>query len=431
MGHVGHEVLDHDLGLLGQVVLVQGDEAGDGPPGLGRLVGGVLADGLLQLEEGLVGGVGGQHVVDEPLLDGLAHRVKVERLVATGVRVVATEQLQGLGLGRGREGEEAHVLLAPPGRHRLGQRLLHVVRRQLGGVVVGARLGCPEHSAQFLGGVAGLGGVGLVDDHGVAPGGQRLDVVEHPRELLQRGDDHPGLLAGQRRRQLGRRLVDALHHAVGVLELVDRVLQLAVEHHPVGDDHHLVEHLDVAGVQGRQAMRQPGDGVRLPRPGRVLDEVGVAGSLGSGRRLHAQHGVPLVVAGEDHARRLLGALGRLVHVHEAPQYVQPGVALPHLLPQVGGGMSGRVGRVAGPPLVAPVERQEECAGAGQPGGHGHPLRVDGEVDHSGGQGPVPRVAVAAVLGDGVVDAPAGEWVLQLGRGHLHAVDEQGQVDRPP
>ncbi len=38
-------------------------------------------------------------------------------------------------------------------------------------------------------------------------------------------------------------LVDLHHHAAGVLELVDRLLKLAVEHHPVGDHDDLVEDL--------------------------------------------------------------------------------------------------------------------------------------------------------------------------------------------
>jgi hypothetical protein len=32
---------------------------------------------------------------------------------------------------------------------------------------------------------------------------------------------------------------------VVMLELIDGVLELTVEHHPVGDDHHLVEHVGV------------------------------------------------------------------------------------------------------------------------------------------------------------------------------------------
>ena len=43
--------------------------------------------------------------------------------------------------------------------------------------------------------------------------------------------------------ELRRVLVDPLHHARRVVELVDRPLQLLVEHGPVGDHDDLVEHL--------------------------------------------------------------------------------------------------------------------------------------------------------------------------------------------
>ena len=56
-----------------------------------------------------------------------------------------------------------------------------------------------------------------------------------------------------------RVLVDLHDDAVRVLELVDRVLQLAVEHHPVGDHDDLVEHLRRrprrAGVESRCASQ--------------------------------------------------------------------------------------------------------------------------------------------------------------------------------
>ena len=50
--------------------------------GLGGVVGRVVEDGLLQVVVPVVGDVAGQHVADEALLDGLAHRIQMERLVA-------------------------------------------------------------------------------------------------------------------------------------------------------------------------------------------------------------------------------------------------------------------------------------------------------------------------------------------------------------
>ena len=162
-----------------------------------------------------------------------------------GGGVVAPEQLEGAGLGRGREGEERQVGLPASRRHRLGQRVLRRVGRL---VRLGTGRLAAEHRLERGGRITGLGRVGLVHDHRVGPVGEALDLLGDERELLERGDDDAGLLAGQRVGQLLGVLVDADHDAAGVLELVDRLLQLLVEDAPVGDDHDLVEHLGVGLV---------------------------------------------------------------------------------------------------------------------------------------------------------------------------------------
>ena len=92
--------------------------------------------------------------------------------------------------------------------------------------------------------------MGLIDNHRIAAFRQRSDLVEDVRELLQRRGDDARLLAGQRLSELRGGFLDALHHAHRMLELADRVLQLAVEHEPVGDHYDLVEHPDVVcGLQ--------------------------------------------------------------------------------------------------------------------------------------------------------------------------------------
>ena len=85
--------------------------------------------------------------------------------------------------------------------------------------------------------------------------------------LAQRGDHDARLLSRQGVGQLLGGVLDALHHPVGVLELVHGVLQLAIQHDPVGDDDHLVEHLVVGVVvEVGKAVGQPGDRVGLARP---------------------------------------------------------------------------------------------------------------------------------------------------------------------
>jgi hypothetical protein len=140
-----------------------------------------------------------------------------------------TEQLQRAGLRCGGERKERQVGLLAPGRHGSGERILgrvgQLVRRR-------GAVGRAQHLLQLGGRLAGLAAVGLVHDHRIGAVGERVDLLGDVGELLQRRDDDAGLLAGERLGQLGGVLVDALHHTVHVLELVDRVLQLLVEYPP-------------------------------------------------------------------------------------------------------------------------------------------------------------------------------------------------------
>jgi hypothetical protein len=148
----------------------------------------------------------------------------------------------------------------------------------------------------------------------------------------------------------------------------------------------------------------------------------VASALIAGGGLEAADGVPLVEAREDNGRRLLGALAGLLDVDEPRQQVQPRLAFPDPLPEVRGGVAVGVLRVARTELATLVERQKAGVLAGQPGRHGHALRVDSEVDHGAGQRAVLGVAVGAILRHGVLDALPGERVLELGGGDRDAVD---------
>ena len=148
-----------------------------------------------------------------------------------------------------------------------------------------------------------------------------------------------------------------------MLELVDRLLELSIQHHPVGDDQDLVEYLLVVLVmKAGQAVGSPGDGVGLPGASRVLDQVALPRPVVAGIALQAQDAVPLVVAGEDHplsgsALRWSALLGSL-DVDEAAQDVEPGVPTPHPFPEVGGPISGGVHRVAGAAVRSEVEGEE-------------------------------------------------------------------------
>ena len=184
----------------------------------------------------------------------------------------------------------------------------------------------------------------------------RLAAVDG-REALQRADDDLLALV-QRLRELWRLRaligVDPLDQAGLMVDAKHRLLELGVEDAAVGDDDHAVEDAPVPRiVQPRQAVREPGDRVRLARPGRVLDEVVAPRPMRPRVRHQRGHGVELVVAREDH-RLLHAQLARVVPLlvaveeEKAVQDVEPAVAGPDLLPQIGGAVARRVVGVAGP-----------------------------------------------------------------------------------
>ena len=203
----------------------------------------------------------------------------------------------------------------------------------------------------------------LVDHDRVVAGRDFADLADHERELLQRRDDDPRLLPRQRLGELIGVVVDLHDHAASVLELVDRVLELAVEDHAIGDHDHLVEHLVVLRiVKRREPVRRPRDRVRLSRARRVLDQIRMTGSVRTRVRLKLHDRIPLVIARENHAlccspsghRSLLGSLD----VDEAMQDVEPGILAPDPLPEIRGLVAVRVRRIALPEVVAEVEREE-------------------------------------------------------------------------
>jgi hypothetical protein len=266
-------------------------------------------------------------------------------------------------------------------------------------------------------------------------------VLGHERELLQRGD-HDGRALRERLGQLLGPVAHARDHALLVLDLVDGVLQLLVQHAPVRDHHHGVEELLVARVvQALQAVGQPRDAVALAAARRVLNQVVLAHALGHRGGDELPHHVQLVVAREHHGLGLdgldlpvLGDLPLVLHgqVHEAPEDVEEAVPLPDALPQVRHAIALRVGRVALAVAVALVERQEERLRPAQPRGHEDLVGSTAKCTSA------PRlnlssgkrvVAVELVLPLGVLHRLARGGRLDLHRGHRQPVQQQHQVQR--
>ncbi len=261
---------------------------------------------------------------------------------------------------------------------------------------------------------------------------------------MQGGDDDELALV-QGVGQLRAVLVNLFHHTLLVVELVDGVLQLRVQHPAVGNHNHAVVHLLVVGiVQGRKTVRQPANGVGFARTRRMLHQIGLPHALGQSGLQQLVHRIPLVVAWKQkrciEPLLALGILGlRHFHRQKLAHHGQPSIALEHLMPQVAGGIAqGIIGRVARTSAthtirVATVERQKPRGGTGQPGGHPHLVGAHGKVNQGtvakrqqglglpGGL--IHRVAVVLVLAHRVFNVLRGVG-FQLDGGQRQAIQEQ-------
>ena len=278
----GVEVLQHDFRLLGDVVGVQAHEAGErlGCLALAHLR--VVRDGLDEPVVGLVGRVVLEHVEDEAFLDGLPHAVEVER-PRLAVRARGAEDFERLVFRGGGEGEEADVRLFAASGHcawRISSSWSGSPWAWASSFAFFLMLVGGEDALQFRCRLAGLGTVGLVDDDGVVGG-----LAGRPPCRCTKGNfcsvvmmiGVPVLSASAS--WLGV-LVDLLDDALLVVELVDGVLELPVEHEPVGDDDDGIEDLArpwhragwPGGGPARQSScscrcrRSAGSGSSSPRP---------------------------------------------------------------------------------------------------------------------------------------------------------------------
>jgi len=125
-------------------------------------------------------------------------------------------------------------------------------------------------------------------------------AAQHKGKFLQRGHHDLGAV-DQCRGQLAGVLVNGLDHALGMLDLVNGILQLPVQHLAVGDhDHAVVDLLVLRRVQAGQPVGEPGDGVSLAAASRMLDQIVAAGPLLARAGHLLAHGIQLMVARKNH-----------------------------------------------------------------------------------------------------------------------------------
>ena len=216
-----------------------------------------------------------------------------------------------------------------------------------------------------------------------------------------------------------------------MVEAGDGLLQLCIQHGAVSHHDDTGKHGLVLGVeQGSQPVRRPSNGVGLARPGAVLDEIVLSGTLLPHICHQLAHHVQLMVPGKNQGLAVLQA-------HELLQDVHHAVLLEHFFPEVGGKVAAGVGRVACtavPPgtVGALIEGQKAGFLARQPGGHPHLGQVYAKVAQNALvelETHLPGVPVVHPLLFGVLHGLPGELVLQLKGEHRDAVYRQHHVHR--
>ena len=255
-------------------------------------------------------------------------------------------------------------------------------------------------------------------------------TTQHEGKLLQRRN-HDLSAVDQGFRELSAVAIDRLDNTLSMLDLIDGVLKLAVEHPPVGDHHNAVEELAILLVmQAGQAVGEPRDAVGLAAAGGVLDQVVLSRSFIASSCNDLPHRIELVIAWEDHDFFCDQPLTTLVvvdlflllfHEHEVPEDVEKAVTLEHVLPEVAGAVTGWMLWVAGSAfnlarLAAAVERQEMRLGSRKPRRHVGLVRVGREMHKSAGFEVEERrtwIAVLLVLAHGMAPILAGARILQL------------------
>ena len=181
----------------------------------------------------------------------------------------------------------------------------------------------------------------LVNDDGEAPAPLFVpDLVEDERELLHRRDDD--LLAALDKRAEVSRAFGMADGGPDLGELFDRGADLLVENASVRNYDDGVEHPGSVLPQPDQLVGEPGDGVRLPATGRMLDEIPLPCAMPARVGQQPSHHVELMVARPDLLPPLLARLLilGLDDLRVVLQDVRQPVAGENPLPQVVG-LEGR------------------------------------------------------------------------------------------
>ena len=142
----------------------------------------------------------------------------------------------------------------------------------------------------------------LIDDDGKLAPTEFLHVLLGKEELLNGADDDALFIVDGFRKGAGVLfIVNSLHQADLVFKTVDGILQLAVQHHTVGNYDNGVKQAVVFRIVDRcQAVSNPGDGIGLAGACGVLNQIIGADTILLHVRQNLAYHIVLVVTREDH-----------------------------------------------------------------------------------------------------------------------------------
>jgi len=206
------------------------------------------------------------------------------------------------------------------------------------------------------------------------------------------------------------------HRSRDLSELLDGVLDLLIEDAPVGDHNDRIEKVGFVLLKPDQLMSQPSNGVGLAAAGRMLDQIALAHAVLADRSEQLADHVELVIPGENLITFLLAGFLVFVFHHLGVVFDDVGQPLAgeDALPEVTSLEPLRIGRIASTIVPALVEREKPGGFALEIGAEEDLLIIHREVHQTAPEleQQLPRIAVASVLLDGVVDRLLGEAVLE-------------------
>ena len=341
------------------------------------------------------------------LFDGLLHGIQMECLILP-LRVQPAEQAQRFILRRSREREHGHVRLLPGLFDLIVDHIIRILVLLVAGT---KRLRDRLHI------LAGCRGMRFIYDHSEPLSLQVSHCVHDIRELLDRRRNDLRIMR-QFIRQICRCTL-IVHHADKsgfMIHPEDGFLQLPVNDHAVGDDDYIIEDdLIIRIMQRRQAVRQPGNAVRLAGTRRMLDQVIEVAAVFRYRSDQLPDEVQLVIPGEDDRLGMLFLPGKIIlyfltlDEDELADKVEDRILFENIFPHVRYAVPVFKKWISGTGInsfaPAHVERQEYGRLPIQLRRHIDFFQVHGEVDDAPGlkpEEPCLRIPVGTVLCNCVV-----------------------------